>query len=995
MGSNGSNTRNHVPAAAHLFERSKCVNCGCSKRSYSKHRQPCLSKENANAAAALPVLSHGVTAPAMVAPLARADATRSAPEASTPEYVLAFSPDAHECRVLHCVPGKPPAEVPAEVVESYRSRRWLGDQVDPSSRVALDIVSGINNTAAGEATDSRVTQFLRAIESRYTRHFIHRTDGSLWPFIDDPCYWGLQRGAGGEFRLCVQERDGTPIPIDRYVHSRGQEPSILISDTYIRFGPPMDGTVVPGTRCSPEWLASYDGIRLMRSLRIPPPKPIAQLAAEKLEVLTVEIWTEGDYLVCRPFIEWHYDSEGGRDIFAGHVETAEPGTYLEKHPDLLAAGNYTAALLFKRGFTWYPPARAWTHRKRQDYTLSLFALLDALPQTARIRLSDELQGIKRYAVTGVPRFSVTRTGVDWFELRTIIKLRDSDLVLTEAEVKILLAAREQEVALDDNRVVSLRASGLDNVGATGFSFDELSGRPTLFHTIQLKHLVDESEAAHADLLDPEVQEQIRQRLREMEAGVKPEVPEELVAALRNYQIEGFEFLVSRLSYGFGPLLADDMGLGKTIQTLAAWKWLHKGVENPGPTLVICPKSVVANWVNEGRRFLPGLRIAALAGRSVDTVVAQNDILVCNYSEVRMRDTMAKIDWFMVVADEAQNIKNPGRFTSRALCALKAQHRVSLTGTPIENRLTDLWSILHFSAPRILGRLASFRRRFRDDDGTAARRLADRVRPFLLRRTKSEVEIDLPPKTEEDLVISLSPHQREIYQAELKLAQARLLQIKTQAELDKQRFHILPSLLRLRQICCHPQLVNESLAEAGSAKLSILLERVEQIVSEGNKVLVFSSFTQMLDLIETRCCARQWNTFKLTGETQQRQNVIESFDAVDGGAVFLVSLKAGGAGINLTSASYVILYDPWWNMAAEMQAMDRAHRIGQTKPVIVYRLLAENTIEAKIRNLQAHKEYLSASVIDEATVASALTLKDFEYIFSEAAADQRGADSEAA
>jgi SNF2 family DNA or RNA helicase len=309
--------------------------------------------------------------------------------------------------------------------------------------------------------------------------------------------------------------------------------------------------------------------------------------------------------------------------------------------------------------------------------------------------------------------------------------------------------------------------------------------------------------------------------------------------------------------------------------------------------------------------------------------------------------------------------------------------VALSGTPIENRLLDLWSIMGFAMPGVLGKRAAFAKSFdQRGDSFARTRLAARVRPFVLRRTKSEVARDLPERSEEDLHCELEGEQATLYRAELKRARAALLNIQTTRELDKKRFNILTSLLRLRQICCHPALVNEKLANAESAKLTALFDLLEPIIAEGHKVLVFSQFIQMLDLIRGEIEGRQWPCFFLSGETEDRGALVRDFQQSEGAAVFLISLRAGGFGLNLTAASYVVLYDPWWNPAVENQAIDRTHRIGQTSHVIAYRLLVKESIEEKIRKLQRSKSVLAEDILGEENFTRALTLDDFRFLLGE-------------
>ncbi len=470
----------------------------------------------------------------------------------------------------------------------------------------------------------------------------------------------------------------------------------------------------------------------------------------------------------------------------------------------------------------------------------------------------------------------------------------------------------------------------------------------------------------------------------------PPCPLALVAELRPYQVEGFHFLAYLSANRFGGILADDMGLGKTVQALAWLLWLREQPDFKAmPTLVVCPKSVTENWVSEAARFAPELRVCLLPKRvreaaALEKARAESDVIVVNYTQLRLLEKpLNAATWHAVILDEAQYIKNPESQTARAAMSLRAGQRLALSGTPIENRLLDLWSIMTFAMPGVLGPRAAFNKSFdQRSDPFARRRLAARVRPFVLRRTKNEVAKDLPDRIEEDLHCEIEGPQATLYRAELKRARAALLGLETKADLDKQRFNILTSLLRLRQICCHPALVSEKSADAESAKFNALFDLLEPLVEEGHKVLVFSQFVEMLSIIRAEVTKREWKQFLLTGQTEDRGALVKDFQTTEGSAVFLISLRAGGFGLNLTAASYVVLYDPWWNPAVENQAIDRTHRIGQTSHVIAYRLLVKESIEEKIRLLQKQKRALAEDILGEENFTRTLTLDDFRFLFAE-------------
>jgi SNF2 family DNA or RNA helicase len=564
----------------------------------------------------------------------------------------------------------------------------------------------------------------------------------------------------------------------------------------------------------------------------------------------------------------------------------------------------------------------------------------------------------------------------------------ADTTLTAEEIKMLLDAGGGFVRLGGKgwRRLHFQLSEEDEkqLADLGLSARDFSSEPQRLHALQLAGKT----AARRMLPEPQALA-IERRVGEIQTRVAPELPAGLVAELRPYQREGFHFLAYLSTNRFGGILADDMGLGKTVQALAWLLWLRALPDfTGGPSLVVCPKSVTGNWLSEGAHFAPGLRVHVLArGASEDALQAARagaDLVVVNYAQLRaLETTITSTPWHAAILDEAQYIKNPDSQTAKAAWALRAQHRLALSGTPIENRLLDLWSIMGFAMPGVLGRRAAFAKSFDQRGDPFARvRLAARVRPFLLRRTKGEVARDLPERTEEDLLCELEGEQATLYRAELKRARAALLNVKTSKELDKKRFNILTSLLRLRQICCHPALVSEKAANAESAKLTALFDLLEPIIAEGHKVLVFSQFITMLGIIRAEIERREWRHFLLTGDTEERGPLVQNFQQCEGAAVFLISLRAGGFGLNLTAASYVVLYDPWWNPAVENQAIDRTHRIGQTSQVFAYRLVVKDSIEEKIRKLQSSKSALADDILGEESFTRALTLDDFRFLLGE-------------
>jgi len=523
----------------------------------------------------------------------------------------------------------------------------------------------------------------------------------------------------------------------------------------------------------------------------------------------------------------------------------------------------------------------------------------------------------------------------------------------------------------------------------GLDARDFSSKPQRLHALQLA-----GKSAARRMLGEKHAALIERRAAELHTRVAPPLPDGLHVELRPYQLAGYHFLAYLTANRFGGILADDMGLGKTVQTLAWLLWLRAEQTPISPkgslpsSLVVCPKSVTDNWLAEATRFAPGMRVVVLGRggneRALSEARAAADLVVINYTQLRLLEkALIATPWLAVILDEAQSIKNADSQTAKAAWALPSPHRLALSGTPIENRLLDLWSIMNFVMPGILGPRAAFARTYdQRSDPFARRRLTARVRPFVLRRTKNEVAKDLPERVEEDLLCEMEGEQLALYRAELKRARAALLKIGNARDLDAARFHILTSLLRLRQICCHPSLAAPKAAPAESSKLAALMDLLEPLLEEGHKVLVFSQFVEMLNLLQAEMTRRDWPYFLLTGQTEDRGPLIAEFQAKKGSAVFLISLRAGGFGLNLTAASYVVLYDPWWNPAVENQAIDRTHRIGQTNKVIAYRLLVKNSIEEKIRALQKQKRALAEDILGEETFARALTLDDFQFLLAE-------------
>jgi superfamily II DNA or RNA helicase len=455
-------------------------------------------------------------------------------------------------------------------------------------------------------------------------------------------------------------------------------------------------------------------------------------------------------------------------------------------------------------------------------------------------------------------------------------------------------------------------------------------------------------------------------LEEFQGLPEAALPEGVQAVLRPYQRHGVNWLAFVRQAGLGALLADDMGLGKTLQTLCVLQ---------GRTLVVAPTSVLHHWADELHRFRPGLRVGMYHGPQ-RTLTATTDVTLTTYAILRLEaDTLARETWDTVVLDEAQAIKNPDSQVARAAYSLRANFRLALTGTPIENRLDELWSQFHFLNRGLLGGRQAFQERYArpiaNGQPGAAASLREKLQPFVLRRRKREVAPELPPRTDVVLHCLLSDSERVVYDT---VRAATLANVVALLAAGGSVLAALEALLRLRQACCHPGLLPGQTAST-STKLTVLMERLEEAVADGHKALVFSQWTALLDRIEPHLRVARMPFTRLDGTTRDRASVVHHFQDEAGPPIMLVSLRAGGTGLNLTAADHIFILDPWWNPAVEDQAADRAHRIGQTRPVLVYRLVTQDTVEERILALQDRKRALADAALGGADRAAALTREE--------------------
>jgi superfamily II DNA or RNA helicase len=579
-----------------------------------------------------------------------------------------------------------------------------------------------------------------------------------------------------------------------------------------------------------------------------------------------------------------------------------------------------------------------------------------------------------------------KSGIDWFELHG-----HADYDGHGASLPVLLAALDRGeafVTLDDGTIGLLPEDWLRR-HATIARLGSASGDHLRFKTSQTA-LLDALIAAQPEASWDDAFAHARGQLHAFE-GIQPiDPPAAFVGTLRGYQREGLGWLEFLQRFGFGGCLADDMGLGKTVMVLALLSARHaaRARDDWAPSLVVAPRSVVFNWRQEAARFTPDLRVLEYVGTgrtALRAAFADHDVILTTYGTLR-RDaaelSTAQFDY--IVLDEAQAIKNASSVSAKTTRILNARHRLALSGTPIENHLGELWSLFEFLNPGLLNTASAFSRAgtsSRLDEDTVAL-LARGLRPFILRRTKEQVASDLPPKTEQTLYCELERPQRTLYD-ELRAHYRRTLLDGTGTNgFERAKLQVLEALLRLRQAACHPGLLDPRRTREASAKLDVLVPRLREAVEEGHKTLVFSQFTSLLAILRARLDENGTPYEYLDGRTRDRQSKVEHFQADPTCRLFLISLKAGGLGLNLTAAEYVFLLDPWWNPAVEAQAIDRAHRIGQSRHVFAYRLIARDTVEERVLELQLKKRRLADAILnaDNALIRD-LRREDLELLLS--------------
>jgi superfamily II DNA or RNA helicase len=643
----------------------------------------------------------------------------------------------------------------------------------------------------------------------------------------------------------------------------------------------------------------------------------------------------------------------------------------------LAAEQEALARLARGGFIG-PDRQGLYHLKGQDAVLNFFGRhYPGLEKEWDVTLEERLERSTQNFERVEPRFQITPSGEQWFDLHVTYDIAGGER-LSPAAVQRLLRTGQSHTRLNNGKFALLDTGAVEELEEVLVdAAPQQHGGGYRLHNTQ------------AGFLDATLRQQTNWRVQ-APAGWSGEVKLDppplgaLESVLRPYQKQGVAWLRFLRANGFGGILADEMGLGKTLQVLAHINTL----KSTAPSLVVCPTSLVFNWEAEAGKFTPDLRVLSLHGPQRHerfAQIPQHDLIITSYALLR-RDAehYRGIEFDTIVLDEAQHIKNRQTQNAQAVKAARARHRLVLTGTPMENSVLDLWSIFDFLMPGYLGAAQDFRERYevpivRDKDSAAQARLARRLRPFLLRRLKRDVAADLPEKIEQVSYCELGEDQRALYQEVLDAGRREMLNAADAASQTKSRMMVLTALLRLRQICCDPRLLKlERTVALPSGKTELFLELLEEALDGGHRVLVFSQFTAMLALLREELSAQQIAFCYLDGSTKDRAQVVEQFQGDAAIPVFLISLKAGGVGLNLTGADTVVHFDPWWNPAVEAQATDRAHRIGQKNVVTSYKLITRGTVEEKILNLQNRKRALTQAMLgDEEQFVQSLSWKEIQ------------------
>ena len=732
-----------------------------------------------------------------------------------------------------------------------------------------------------------------------------------------------------------------------------------------------------------EFLAQYLGLQRRPPLELPDELGFEEISPRPQPLLSIKKAEAQRWFSPRLVGELAFDYDGekiahnaaGRGVFR-----QETRTFVRRDPELEQARfDRLMRLGFRNGYA--------TNSSRLELAP------DLLPRVVRVLIGEgwrvEAQG-QLFRTPGALRVEIN-SGVDWFEVSGGAVFGDISVPLP----RLLAALKrgEHTVGLGDGVVGILPEDWLKKYGMLA----DL-GRAEESHLRFARHqagLLDALIAAEPEVKTDEVFERLRDELRNFTGIEAAEAPRSFVGQLRDYQRDGLGWMKFLQRFGFGGCLADDMGLGKTVQVLALLEARRVARLESAPSanghtapvsLVVVPRSLVFHWKREAERFTPDLRVLDHTGGArlkPGEHFNGYDIVLTTYGTLR-RDALHFKDqrFDYCILDEAQAIKNSATLSAKAARLLRANHRLAMSGTPVENHLGELWSLFEFLNPGMLGSATLFGRAGRNPDEPTRQLLSRALRPFILRRTKAQVAGELPPKTEQTLYCDLEPRERKLYNELRDYYRERLLKNVDGESMSKIKFQALEALLRLRQAACHPGLIDKKKTAEPSAKIDTLVAQLDQVIDEGHKVLVFSQFTSLLAILRQRLDGAGIRYAYLDGRTRDREARVDQFQNDPDLKLFLISLKAGGLGLNLHAAEYVYLLDPWWNPAVEAQAIDRAHRIGQTRQVFAYRLIARETVEEKVLELQRTKRDLADAIITgNNSLLQNLTREDLQLLLS--------------
>ncbi len=641
-------------------------------------------------------------------------------------------------------------------------------------------------------------------------------------------------------------------------------------------------------------------------------------------------------------------------------------------------------LLRDCSFEWKKHLKMFELSGTEDILGFVYQKLPMLKRQMEVSCSNDFESKLLNQKFFEPVMRLSASGIDWFEFDAVYKADGIDEEISHAKLKQLVAQGQSYIRLKKGEIVPIPKEFFDQVEHLADEFDtkkiHLSQMPFVMGEMgryQLKSTIDPKLAS------------IYEELQGFQSIKETAVPEVLQGVLRDYQRKGLDWLSFLRKFRFGGVLADEMGLGKTLQALTML-YLEIEAGNKLPSLVVCPTTLVWNWQEEFKKFLPNVKVLVLNGnhrRDLFKNIGEAQVLITSYPLLRRDiELYKKILFNYVILDEAQNIKNRNTQNAQVAKELKASMRLAMTGTPVENSIMDLWSIFDFLMPGFLGGAEKFKRRYETpitkfQDKEQLAKLSSRILPFVLRRLKRDVIKDLPQKIEQISYCELEPTQGKIYAQMVESARQIALKSVDENGFEKSRMLILTLILRLRQICCHPLIAGVDLKHRSvSGKMELLKETVGELLAGGHKVLIFSQFVSMLKIMEDYLKHEDIAYAYMDGSSRDRQEEVERFNNDPALKVFLLSLKVGGVGLNLTSADTVIIYEPWWNPAVENQAIDRVHRIGQQNSVLAFRLITKGTIEEKMLELQNRKRFLmDALVLSEDSIGKKLDWDDIKFL----------------